>query len=59
MPAYPTSIDAIPELREQIGVGKFPIAESCAAELITLPTHRYVTEKDVSKLGELISRVIK
>lgn len=58
MPAYPTSIDAIPELRERIAGGKFPVAERCASELVTLPTHAYLTEKDMSALGDLVARVL-
>jgi perosamine synthetase len=58
MPTYPTSIDAIPELKGEIGDGSFPVAERCAGELVTLPTHGYVTEEDVSKLGRLVSRVL-
>ena len=59
MPTYPTSIDAIPELKGAIGNGAFPVAESCARELVTLPTHGYVTEKDVTKLNGLISRILE
>ena len=58
MPAYPTSIDAIPEVREMIAGGNFPVAERCASELVTLPTHGYLTEKDVSALGDLVARVL-
>ena len=58
MPVYPTSIDAIPELKGKIGCGAFPFAERCARELVTLPTHGYLTEDDVTKLSRLISRVL-
>jgi dTDP-4-amino-4,6-dideoxygalactose transaminase len=58
MPVYPTSINAIPELKGKIGGGAFPVAERCARELVTLPTHGYLTEDDVSKLSRLISRVL-
>jgi len=58
MPAYPTSINAIPQLKAKIGRGAFPVAESCARELVTLPTHGFLTKDDVSKLGKLISRVL-
>jgi dTDP-4-amino-4,6-dideoxygalactose transaminase len=58
MPFYPTSINAIPELRGKIEGGAFPVAESCARELVTLPTHGYLTEDDVTKSGRLISRVL-
>jgi len=58
MPVYPTSINAIPELKGKFGGGAFPVAESCARELVTLPTHGYLTDDDVSKLSGLISRVL-
>jgi|SRR5579859_5182902 len=58
MPVYPTSVNRIPELRGKIGIGKFPVAESCARELLTLPTHGYVTEHDVAKVSGLVSRII-
>src|SRR6267143_115701 len=58
MPVYPTSINAIPELREKIEGRAFPVAESCARELVTLPTHGYLTENDVTELSRLISRVL-
>ena len=58
MPVYPTSINAIPELRGKIGGGAFPVAESCAEELVTLPTHGYLTEDDVTELSSLVSRIL-
>ena len=58
MPTYPTSINAIPELRGKIEGGAFPVSESCARELVTLPTHGYLTEDDVTELSSLIARVL-
>jgi dTDP-4-amino-4,6-dideoxygalactose transaminase len=58
MPVYPASINAIPELRGKIEGGAFPVAERCASELVTLPTHGYLTEDDMTKLSRLISRVL-
>ncbi len=54
MPVYPDSIDGIPELRPQIGAYKFPVAEGCARELITLPTHAYLTDKDVREIRSVL-----
>jgi dTDP-4-amino-4,6-dideoxygalactose transaminase len=56
MPVYPAPINAIPQLRGKIEGGAFPVAESCASELVTLPTHSYVTEDDVTELSKLIAR---
>jgi dTDP-4-amino-4,6-dideoxygalactose transaminase len=58
MPVYPTSINAIPELNGKIVGGAFPVAESCARELVTLPTHGYLTEDDITEVSRLISRVL-
>src|SRR6267143_1350916 len=58
MHVYPTSINAIPELKGKIEGGAFPVAESCARELVTLPTHGYLTEDDVAELSRLILRVL-
>lgn len=58
MPVYPTSIDAIPELRLEFSEETYPVAASCADELVTLPTHGYLTEDDVSALSELISQAL-
>ena len=58
MPVYPTSINAIPQLRGKIEGGAFPVAESCAGELVTLPTHGYLTQDDETELTRLISRVL-
>jgi perosamine synthetase len=58
MPAYPTSIAAIPELAGTFGTAAFPVADRCARELVTLPTHAYLTEDDVRRLGRLVSRAL-
>lgn len=58
MPVYPTSINAIPQLAGKIRGGAFPVAERCAVELVTLPTHGYLTEDDVTELGGLVSSVL-
>ena len=58
MPVYPTPINAIPELKGIIGGGEFPVAESCAKELVTLPTHGYLTEREVTVVRRLLSRAL-
>lgn len=54
-PVYPDSINRIAQLKVQMGHNKFPVAESCARELITLPTHYFLTEKDVTEVSRLLS----
>ena len=52
MAVYPDSINRLPGLSPP---GKtFPVAESFARQLITLPTHKYVTQKDVVQVGRLL-----
>ncbi len=58
VPVYPTAIAAIPELKGTFGDAAFPVADRCARELVTLPTHAYLTEEDVCRLGRLVSRAL-
>lgn len=58
MPAYPTAINAIPALRDTLAGGAFPVAERCASELVTLPTHAYLTEADFAILEALVARAL-
>jgi dTDP-4-amino-4,6-dideoxygalactose transaminase len=57
MPAYPGNIASIPELDGTIPDGPFPASEQWARELVTLPTHSYLTDKDASRIMELLSQV--
>ena len=59
MPVYPTSIAAIPELKGTFGDAAFPVADRCARELVTLPTHAYLTEDDVGRLGRVVCRALE
>jgi dTDP-4-amino-4,6-dideoxygalactose transaminase len=54
-PVYPESINHLPELRGEIPAKSFPVAESCARELVTLPTHEYLTQKDMTVIRRLLS----
>jgi dTDP-4-amino-4,6-dideoxygalactose transaminase len=56
MPAYPASVDAIPEVREMIKETEFPVAARLAREIVTLPTHGYVGEEDIAELRAVIQR---
>jgi dTDP-4-amino-4,6-dideoxygalactose transaminase len=58
MRAYPTSIDAIPALQGKLAGVACPVAERYARELVTLPTHEYVTDGDVCTLGGLLAYVV-
>jgi dTDP-4-amino-4,6-dideoxygalactose transaminase len=58
-PVYPTAIDAIPELRGKIEGATFPVAERCASELVTLPTHGYLRQNDVRDISRLLAPALR
>lgn len=43
---YPSAVHQIPELRDRFPNQRFPGAEELAERLITLPTHRFVRDRD-------------
>jgi dTDP-4-amino-4,6-dideoxygalactose transaminase len=51
--AYPTPVDEIPEIRAAINGQRFPSAGRIAANLLTLPTHHWLLEKDKRALADL------
>lgn len=55
MSVYPESINRLTELRGEIPAQACPVAESCARELVTLPTHPFLTQKDVTVLRQLLA----
>ncbi|MCI0400694.1 MAG: DegT/DnrJ/EryC1/StrS family aminotransferase [Gammaproteobacteria bacterium] len=55
MPVYPNTIDRIAELRGHMWAQRFPVAESYVRELVTLPTHDFLTDKDVKEVSKLLS----
>lgn len=58
MPVYPDSIARLPELRGLLDGERFPVAESYARELVTLPTHDYLTQKDITEVGRLLTTAL-
>lgn len=55
MPAYPGSINHIAELKGAVTTAPFPVAESCAREIVTLPTHPYIAEKDIATIRRMLA----
>lgn len=56
VPVYPTSLDAIPELKPHLArQGTYPGAVHLAEATVTLPTHQYVSDEDV----EAVSRAMR
>ncbi len=51
---YPDSVASIRELREKFVNKSFPVAEQCAKQLLTLPIHSMIQDKDIKKIQQLI-----
>ena len=51
--AYPTPVNEIPEIRSALNGQQFPSARKVAANLLTLPTHQWLVEKDKRTLATL------
>ena len=56
---YPDSIDGIRELKANFKGQDFPMAKELANNLITLPIHPFVSQKDKAQIAALISQVNK
>lgn len=57
-PAYPESLNRVAELKGEIPPQDYPVAERCARELVTLPTHAFLARQDVAKIRRLLSRAL-
>jgi len=55
---YPQSINSLRELKKEIPAQACPVAENCARELVTLPTHGYLTKYDVAVVRRLLSNAV-
>jgi perosamine synthetase len=51
--AYPTPVNEIPEIGAVVNGQQFPSARKVAANLLTLPTHEWLVEKDMRALTTL------
>ena len=59
MMTYPDSIDGIPELRLQNGGRRYQVAKEYAKNLLTLPTHSFVSDIDKCHIVQLLSSSLK
>jgi dTDP-4-amino-4,6-dideoxygalactose transaminase len=50
---YPAPVSEIPQIREAFRGQRFPAAEHVAARLVTMPTHRWVLERDRQAIADL------
>jgi perosamine synthetase len=55
-PLYPTAITQIEGISRYFGPGQYsvPVAQQVADTILTLPTHPYVTEKDLDKMTQIL-----
>jgi perosamine synthetase len=51
--AYPAAVNEIPEMRAAVNGRQFPSARRLAANLVTLPTHEWLLDKDKRALAAL------
>ena len=55
---YPASLPGIPGLEQLMaGQGTFPMAETFAASILTLPTHSHVRKSDIANMQKLLDSV--
>jgi dTDP-4-amino-4,6-dideoxygalactose transaminase len=52
--AYPTAIDAIPEISRMFEGKRFPSARSVAEHILTIPTHHWLSEKDKRAIADCV-----
>jgi perosamine synthetase len=50
---YPTPVSDIPDIRFSCNASQFPSARRVAENLLTLPTHHWLSEKDKSAIADL------
>ena len=55
MMTYPDSVDGISELSLQIDGRRFPVARQYAKNLLTFPTHSFVSDIDKRRIAQLLS----
>jgi perosamine synthetase len=58
MAVYPEAISRLPAFAVETGSRACPAAERCAAELVTLPTHRYLRKSDFETIGTLVRQAL-
>jgi dTDP-4-amino-4,6-dideoxygalactose transaminase len=58
-PGYPTSIQEIGELKSSLQPINVTGASILAERLVTLPTHQYVTARDMKRMRELLEKLIR
>lgn len=54
---YPNSIDGIQELRDNFQGLDYPVAKEIAHQMVTLPIHLFVSQKDKAEILALISQI--
>ena len=55
---YPSSVNHINELSQVSKGQSHPAVEQLPHQLVTLPIHPYISQKDIKRISDLISQVI-
>ena len=55
MPAYPTTINMVPELVDEFSGQYYPQAEEVCNRLLTIPVHEYVQDRDNKRIRSLLN----
>ena len=55
---YPDSVNGIEDLKNEFKDQNYPGAKELARNLITLPTHSFVSQKDIKKINSILSKPI-
>lgn len=60
-PFYPRALADVPEVRPHLapGCGETPGARGVAAGMLTLPTHRFVSDRDVERMAAVVEAVLE
>ncbi len=53
---YPGPVNKIAEIRDSFGKETYPIAAKVASQILTLPTHQFLTEKDKQDICDLLKQ---
>lgn len=54
-PMYPSPINEIREIKDQFTGMTYPVAKLVAEKLVTLPTHAYLTNRDIDRIAHVLS----
>jgi len=51
---YPSAINEIDEIKHQFTGMTYPMAKSVVEKLVTLPTHEFLTDRDIERIVRVL-----